>query len=81
MTGRAAPAAHPASPAVRRLRRIGLVLMPWTLIVLAWYAVRASGLVNPALVPARGRTCAADDPKAAERRKHGDAEKPVVSGA
>jgi NitT/TauT family transport system permease protein len=52
MTGRAAPAAHPASPAVRRLRRIGLVLMPWVLIVLAWYAVRASGLVNPALVPA-----------------------------
>ena len=52
MTGRAAPAAHPASLAVRRLRRIGLVLMPWTLIVLAWYAVRASGLVNPALVPA-----------------------------
>lgn len=35
---------------------------------------------NPALVQTRGRTCAADDPQAAEGRKHGDAEKPLVSG-
>ena len=52
MTDRSAPTAHPPSPAAARLRRIGLILMPWTLIVLGWYAVRASGLVNPALVPA-----------------------------
>src|ERR1019366_1517521 len=29
-----------------------LVVAPWALIVALWYAVRASGLVNPALVPA-----------------------------
>jgi NitT/TauT family transport system permease protein len=29
-----------------------LLLAPWLAIVLLWYAVRASGLVNPALVPA-----------------------------
>ncbi len=28
------------------------MLAPWALIVALWYAVRASGLVNPALVPA-----------------------------
>jgi NitT/TauT family transport system permease protein len=34
------------------VRRAGLVALPWMLVVLAWYAVRASGLVSPALVPA-----------------------------
>ncbi|HTH79651.1 MAG TPA: ABC transporter permease [Ramlibacter sp.] len=29
-----------------------MVLAPWALILLLWYAVRASGLINPALVPA-----------------------------
>ena len=33
-------------------RRVGLVLAPWVLIVLLWYGVRDSGLINPALVPA-----------------------------
>ena len=32
-------------------KRILLIAAPWLAIVLAWYAVRASGLVNPALVP------------------------------
>jgi len=31
---------------------MALVLAPWIVIVLTWYAVRVSGLVNPALVPA-----------------------------
>lgn len=31
--------------------RILLLLAPWALIVLAWYAVAHSGLVNPALIP------------------------------
>ena len=34
------------------LRHVALVVAPWAVIVLVWYAVRASGLVNPALVPA-----------------------------
>jgi NitT/TauT family transport system permease protein len=34
------------------LRRVLLILAPWAIIVLAWYAVRASGLVNPGLIPA-----------------------------
>ena len=34
------------------LGRAAAVLAPWLLIVLAWYGVRSSGLVNPALVPA-----------------------------
>jgi NitT/TauT family transport system permease protein len=36
----------------RRLARAALLLAPWLAIVALWYAVRASGLVNPALVPA-----------------------------
>ena len=37
----------------RRLpSRVLLVLAPWLLILLVWYAIRASGLINPALVPA-----------------------------
>jgi NitT/TauT family transport system permease protein len=33
------------------LRRSLLILAPWCAIVLAWYAIHYSGLVNPALVP------------------------------
>ena len=32
--------------------RAALILAPWVLLLLLWYALRASGLVNPALVPA-----------------------------
>lgn len=35
-----------------RLTRALLMAIPWVLIVLVWYAVRASGLINPGLVPA-----------------------------
>lgn len=35
-----------------KLRRVALGLAPWVLIVLLWYGVRYSGVVNPALVPA-----------------------------
>ncbi len=48
----ASPPAPRARPLVPLLGRAGLILVPWALIVLAWYAVRLSGLVNPALVPA-----------------------------
>ncbi len=33
------------------MRRAALILAPWAGIVLAWYAIHYSGLVNPALVP------------------------------
>src|SRR6185369_9662689 len=36
----------------RMFRRILLILAPWGVIVLAWYAIHYSGLINPALVPA-----------------------------
>jgi NitT/TauT family transport system permease protein len=49
-------AATPPPPkgagAMSWLRRAALILAPWLLIVLLWYGVRASGFVNPALVPA-----------------------------
>ena len=32
-------------------RRIALILAPWAAIVLVWYAIHYSGVVNPALVP------------------------------
>lgn len=35
-----------------RPRRVALSLAPWVMIVIAWYGIRYSGLVNPALVPA-----------------------------
>ena len=38
-------ARHPAT-------RVALVAAPWLAILALWYAVRASGLVNPSLVPA-----------------------------
>ena len=48
------PVAAPAAPSRgrRALARVALVLAPWLLILLFWYAIRASGLINPALVPA-----------------------------
>lgn len=39
-------------PTRSRLTRIALILAPWFLLLLAWYAVRASGWISPALVPA-----------------------------
>lgn len=33
-------------------KRVLWLLLPWLAIVALWYAVRASGLINPALVPA-----------------------------
>jgi NitT/TauT family transport system permease protein len=45
-------AAAPGRVSSRGLRHVALVLLPWLLILLLWYAVRASGLINPALVPA-----------------------------
>jgi NitT/TauT family transport system permease protein len=33
------------------MRRAALILAPWGAILLAWYAIHYSGLVNPALVP------------------------------
>jgi NitT/TauT family transport system permease protein len=34
------------------MRRAALILAPWVLIVLVWYAIAYSGLINPALIPA-----------------------------
>ena len=49
----AAPPSRPAPRPLRDgLRRSALILAPWLVIVLLWYGVRASGLINPALVPA-----------------------------
>lgn len=36
----------------RGVRTVALLLAPWLFILLAWYGIRASGLINPALVPA-----------------------------
>lgn len=57
MTARIATPSVPAAPATgARLRRwarlAALLLAPWLLILLVWYAIRATGLINPALVPA-----------------------------
>jgi NitT/TauT family transport system permease protein len=38
-------------PRQNPVRRAALILAPWVGIVLAWYAVHYSGVVNPALVP------------------------------
>ena len=35
-----------------RLSSLALIVAPWLLLLALWYAVRASGLVNPSLVPA-----------------------------
>ena len=34
------------------LNRLALLLAPWLLLLALWYAIRASGLVPPALIPA-----------------------------
>ena len=34
------------------LQRLLLIFAPWLLIIAAWYAVRYSGFINPALIPA-----------------------------
>ncbi|MDA7416393.1 ABC transporter permease [Xenophilus arseniciresistens] len=39
-------------PSRRVPLRAALILAPWLLLLALWYAVRASGLVSPALVPA-----------------------------
>jgi NitT/TauT family transport system permease protein len=39
------------APSNRFVRRTALVLAPWLLIVLLWYGIAYSGLVNPALIP------------------------------
>ena len=33
------------------LRRTILIFTPWALIIVAWYAIAYSGLVNPSLIP------------------------------
>ncbi len=33
------------------LRRIGMLLAPWVLVILVWYAIALSGLINASLVP------------------------------
>src|SRR3712207_3688871 len=43
---------------LRALRHVALLLAPWVLIVLLWYGVRVSGLVNPVLVPPPHRVAA-----------------------
>lgn len=50
----AAPAspARPGRAAAPAGGRLGLVLAPWLLLLAIWYAIRFSGLVPPALVPA-----------------------------
>jgi len=35
-----------------RLRRVAIGVAPWMVIIIVWYGIRYSGLVNPALVPA-----------------------------
>ena len=42
----------------RRFRTVALVLAPWVAIVALWYAVAASGLVNPGLLPTPGQVFA-----------------------
>ena len=43
----------PLKPQARHgATRLALVAAPWLAIIAVWYAVRASGLVNPSLVPA-----------------------------
>lgn len=44
--------ASKAAAGAPRLRHAALVLAPWLVLLALWYALRASGLVNPSLVPA-----------------------------
>src|SRR5689334_2446332 len=52
--GLAAPTASRPAPRAGRARpqRAALIVLPWVALVLIWYAIRASGLISPALVPA-----------------------------
>jgi len=45
-------------PQAMRLKRVAQLAAPWLVLLLAWYAVRASGLVKPALVPSPGAVLA-----------------------
>ena len=45
------PTTGHVAPGLRRARGAALVLAPWALLVLAWYALAWSGLVNPSLLP------------------------------
>ena len=58
-------------PRPNPVRRAALILAPWVGIVLIWYAVHYSGLVNPALVPTphagRAALLAARRPRACRR--------------
>ena len=40
-----------SSPRFAWLRRAVMIAVPWTLIVLVWYAIAYSGFINPSLVP------------------------------
>ncbi|HSQ79932.1 MAG TPA: ABC transporter permease [Casimicrobiaceae bacterium] len=40
------------------LRRIGIILAPWALVILLWYAIAYSGLIKPGLVPTPGQVAA-----------------------
>ena len=37
------------------LRRSGMILAPWALVILLWYAIAFSGLIKPGLVPTPGQ--------------------------
>lgn len=37
------------------LRRVGIILAPWALVILLWYAIAYSGLIKPGLVPTPGQ--------------------------
>jgi len=39
------------SPQMAHFRRAVMIAVPWALIILAWYAIAYSGLINPSLVP------------------------------
>ncbi len=39
------------SPWMAHLRRAVMIAVPWALIILVWYAIAYSGLINPSLVP------------------------------
>ena len=40
------------------LRRIGMLLAPWALVILVWYAIALSGLINASLVPTPAQVAA-----------------------
>jgi NitT/TauT family transport system permease protein len=40
---------------MRFLRRSGMILAPWALVIAIWYAIAYSGLIRPGLVPTPGQ--------------------------